>query len=113
MPAVHLIKKEIETEKQLNALIEYVIHFGKYFNHLSMQLLNGERSDDSQKLFGLILTFLKEFDGEEIHKLIGLTLNNLSCSFKRNGKIEEAQMCLQKALEFQERANLNSDGEND
>jgi Tfp pilus assembly protein PilF len=31
-----------------------------------------------------------------------LTLNNLSCSYKRNGNIEEAQKCLKKALELQE-----------
>jgi len=33
--------------------------------------------------------------------LIGLTLNNLSCSYKRNGQIEEAQKPLTKALEIQ------------
>ena len=33
--------------------------------------------------------------------MIGLTLNNLSCSYKRNGQIEEAQRALTKALDFQ------------
>ena len=33
---------------------------------------------------------------------MGLTLNNLSCSYKRDGNIEEAQNCLKKALELQE-----------
>ena len=32
---------------------------------------------------------------------MGLTLNNLSCNFKRNGQVPEAEKCLRKALQIQ------------
>lgn len=71
-----------------------IVEHGKYFNHLSMQMLNGGKVLESQRLFAQILSFLKKFDGEEVHTLVGLTLNNMSCSYKRNGQIDEAQKCL-------------------
>jgi len=63
-------------------------------------MFNGDRLKDAQKLFGSILTFLKKFQGNEVHQMIGLTLNNLSCSYKRDGRIEEAEKCLKKAKEL-------------
>ena len=57
----------------------------------------------------MILAYLKQYDGDEIHALIGLTLNNLSCSYKRDGRIEDAQKCLHKALELQEKLNYKDD----
>ena len=68
-----------------------------------MQRLNSGAPKDAQKLFQQVLSYLKKHQGDEIHVLIGLTLNNLSCSYKRTGDIEEAQKCLKKALDLQEK----------
>lgn len=94
-------------------IVGYVAYYAKFFNHLGMELLNQLLFKESQKLFGHILTMLKKFQGDEVHALIGLTLNNLSCSYKRDGQLEEAQRCLNKALELQEQIRSKEQQENE
>lgn len=66
-----------------------------------MTLLNQGKHIECQKLFDLIFMTLKKHqksseDGQDqIMQLMGLTLNNLSCSYRKNGQINDAQYCLQ------------------
>lgn len=56
-----------------------------------MTLLNQGKHSECQKLFDMIFMTLKKHQkqGEEgleqIMQLMGLTLNNLSCSYRKNG----------------------------
>lgn len=52
----------------------------------------------------MIATMLMQYEGPEVKAMAGLTLNNLSCSYKRDGQVEEAQRCLKRALELQEQS---------
>ena len=87
-----------ETMPLDQSLLALLIKNSKKFNYYAMQLLNQGQHAECQKLLGSLLGLLKKFYGTEIHRLIGLTLNNLSCSYKRKGQIKQAQRCLNKAL---------------
>lgn len=76
--------------KGIAIIVEHVAKFGKLFNHYSMKLLNSDKVTKCLNILSQTLNLLKNYQGEEIHVLIGLTLNNLSCAYKRNGQIAEA-----------------------
>lgn len=83
----------------------------KLFNQYGMDYLNNGFHADSQKLFSHILIMLQKFPSGDFDTLMGLTLNNLSCSYKRSGQIAEAEDCLRRALELQGKGEPGDDGD--
>jgi len=68
-----------------------------------MNELNSGNYKNSEKLFNSLLRLLKTMKGNpKIVSIRNLTFNNLSCVYKRTGKVKEAQKLLEKALKLEE-----------
>lgn len=68
-------------------ITRYVIEIAKRFNQYSMSMVNEKEYTNCHNLLTNLLEILSKFKGFEIENLKALSLNNLSCCFKRNGQI--------------------------
>ena len=101
-------------------MIEDCIAYAKIYNQYGINLMNnkpeqiitsqvmGSKSTTCNKpirLFQLVVAMLMDHsnDDERIDQLIGLTFNNISCCYKREGQIDKAEVNLKKALMYQQK----------